>query len=215
MQKIVKRLRELLEEGNRLKRKWRSSSVTVPGPEDQPPLMFPRRMQRWAMDCSAVLHCSQLTQASAYFRDPVAGWRDRGLLETRLAALESAIAQIEGGFVGKIRHLLHADIFDSMIEQAVALLAEGHIIPAAVLGRVVIERWLRDQAEEAGIAEYDTAKASKLNDGLKKAGSYSVAKWRQLQAHLDVGNAAAHGKADEFSADNIRQMLEYARANCL
>jgi uncharacterized ferredoxin-like protein len=86
-------------------------------------------------------------------------------------------------------------------------------VPAAVLGRIVIERWLRDQAEAAGIPEFDTAKA--LNDDLKKAGQYSGPKCKQVQAHLAVGNSAAHGKTDEFSENDVRVMLEYARANCL
>ena len=215
MRRIMKRLRDLLEAGIGLRGECPGFSVTIPGPEDQPGLTFQRRAQKWAMDCSAVLRFCQLTQSAACFGDPATGYGNISIFDTRLAVLESAISQIQGGFVGNIRHLLHADIFDSMIGQAAALLTQGHKVPAAVLGRIVIERWLRDRAEAVAIPAYDTAKPSKLNDDLKKSGEYSAPKWRQLQAYLDVGNAAAHGKPDEFSEDDVRQLLEYARMNCL
>lgn len=218
MQKIVIRLRELLKSGQELKaERIAASSWSSSDSPDSPNRTYHRRVQTWVLDCRNLLNFAGLTQYAVYFADKVWGSTGQrvGVDDERLAALESAISQIEGGFVGNIRHLLHADIFDSVIEQAEELLTTGHRIPAAVLGRIVIEGWLRNKAEAAGISEHDTAKASRLNDELKTANTHSVAQWRQIQAHLDVGNAAAHGKTDEFDDDAVRRMLEYARANCL
>jgi len=219
MRRIVEQLQRLLDQGRELyAESAKSSEVTVGELMRQSGSTLQQRTQKWVLDCRSLLTYAGLGDLANYFRDILSSLKPRrlaGVTGNRLAALESAISQIEGGFVGNIRHLLHADIFDSLIEQGAALLAEGHTIPAAVLGRIVIERWLRDQAEASGLPDHETAKASKLNEDLKKAGQYSVPKWRQIQAHLDVGNSAAHGKTEEFSADDVRQLLEHARANCL
>jgi len=102
----------------------------------------------------------------------------------------------------------------SLLEQADQLLAAGQRVPAAVIVRIVLERWIRDEAEKNGIANADSEKASSLNDSLKRVGVFSIPKWRQVQTCLDIGNAAAHGKDDQFSADDIRRALEFVRAAC-
>jgi hypothetical protein len=219
MQQIVQQLRRLADEGYELRKEVRGvfslTAHTKPAARDNTAF----KVKRWVFDCHAALLFVQMMHLAKHFGgDPTSGCLSDDLLDTRLAAIESAITQIEGGWLSSIRHLLHADIFDSMVAQGIALLDAGHTIPAAVLGRIVIERWLRDQAESAGIPDYDSAKASKLNDALKGAQKYSVARWRQIQAHLDVGNAAAHGDTNDTKGvtdDNVRLLLEYARTNCL
>lgn len=217
MEKIVGRLRELLKEGRELSAESvRASFGSSEDPPDAPSRTYWERVQTWVLNGRNTLDFAGLGQYAAYFNDiELRGGFRPGASDDRIAALASAISQIEAGFIGNIRHLLHADIFDSMIEQAGALLADGHTIPAAVLGRIVVERWLRDQAEAAAIPNHDAAKAAALNDALKNAGRYSVAKWRQIQAHLDVGNSAAHGEAADVTTDTVRLLLEYARANCV
>jgi hypothetical protein len=116
---------------------------------------------------------------------------------------------LAAGFVGNLRSLVQAEILDSVVNQADVLLKAGQILPAAVLGRIVLERWLRDQANSAGISEAETERASMLNDKLKKAGKLSTPKWRQVQAGLDVGNAAAHGNVNEFSKDDVIRLLTF------
>ncbi len=128
--------------------------------------------------------------------------------------LESAKECLLEGFVGKLKYLIHGEMFDSLLEQADSLLNAGQKISPAVLGRIVIERWLRDQAEKAGISSWETDKASTLNDGLKKVGVLSTPKWRQIQSHLDIGNSAAHGKDSEFSETDVRLLIGFAKANC-
>jgi hypothetical protein len=129
--------------------------------------------------------------------------------------LESARDEIAAGFLGRIAYLAHAQLFHSVIEQAIELLRLDHLTPAAVLGRIVIERWIRDEAERNGIHEHATAKASVLNDRLKGVGKLSVPKWRLIQGYLDVGNAAAHGRIDDFTRQNVEQLLSFAQATCI
>lgn len=129
--------------------------------------------------------------------------------------LESARDALQQGFGGKIRYLLHAELFDSLLDQVGELLETGHKIPAGVLGRIVIERWLRDQAEKATITGWDTDKPSILNENLKKAGVFSVPKWRHIQSLIDVGNLAAHGKDAEYSEEDVKRMIALAQTNCV
>lgn len=129
--------------------------------------------------------------------------------------VESARDLIRNGFVGDIKHLLHAEMFETMAEQAKGLLESGHAVPAAVLGRIVLEDWLRDQAEKAGIPAPKGTKAAVVNENLKKASIFSVPKWRQVQVYLDIGNAAAHGDEKGFTQADVEKLLEFIEANCI
>lgn len=122
---------------------------------------------------------------------------------------------VSEGFIGNIKILLHAEMFGSLLEQARALLETGHEIAAAVLGRIIIEDWLGDEAERMGIDIADHPKASVLNDRLRKDGIFSVPRWRQIQGLLDVGNAAAHGKVESFTGTDVARILEFVEENCL
>jgi hypothetical protein len=132
-----------------------------------------------------------------------------------IGVLQSAQDELSRGFFGKIKYLLHADFFDSVVDQAKELLRTGHRIPSAVLSRVIIEQWLRDIAEKESISAFDTEKLSNLNNSLKKSGTFSTPKWRQVQSFLDVGNSAAHGKDDEFEDDDIQRMIDFIKTNCM
>lgn len=128
--------------------------------------------------------------------------------------IESAKECIEHGVTTKLKHILHAEMFDSMVAQAKGLLDTGHKVPAAVLLRIVLEGWLRDQGDKAGLVNWKTAKVSVVNEGLRTAGVFSTPKWRQIQSLLDVGNAAAHGSISEFTEGDVKRMFEFAEANC-
>lgn len=107
---------------------------------------------------------------------------------------------------------MQAEILDSVVDQAELLFSSGHVLPAAVLGRIVLERWLRELATKQNIPDADTAKATVLNDKLKQASAFSTPKWRQIQTYIDVGNSAAHGKVGEFSDDDVSRLLVFVRS---
>jgi hypothetical protein len=56
---------------------------------------------------------------------------------------------------------------------------------------------------------------AKLNDAITAAGKFTQPKWRLIQSHFDVGNAVAHGKDDQFTAEDVTRMLDFIEANCL
>jgi hypothetical protein len=171
---------------------------------------------RWLRSCDDVLSYAGLGDyLEQVARIRVGGTPGAPEIAEITGVLESARDALQQGFVGKIRYLLHAELFNSVLDQAGGLLETGHKIPAAVLGRIVIEGWLRDQAEKAGIAGWEAEKASSLNEELKKAGVFPVPKWRHIQSLIDVGNSAAHGKDAEFSEEDVKRMIAFAQTNCV
>jgi len=122
-----------------------------------------------------------------------------------VGVLQGALDDLEHGFLTGQEFLVASDVFDSVLEQAKHLADTGYKDPAAVLARVVLEDALKRIARAEGID--DTQKASQLNDELKKASRYPQPQWRLIQAWLDVGNAAAHGKFDEYTADDVKNAI--------
>jgi hypothetical protein len=178
---------------------------------------FARRYRRWQKSTIEIMEYASLPQHASEARKILheKHWSDYSKVTDVAGLIESARDLVANGFVGQMKFLLHAEVFATMIEQAKALLDAGHLIPSAVLGRIVMENWLKDQAERAGIEVPESAKASGINDSLKKAEVFSVPKWRQVQAYLDVGNAAAHGQAESFSREDVARLLDFAEVNCV
>ena len=212
MSKVLEKLESLIADGSALIGEWRSEhSGSDPGRE-----VRARKTQRWTSSCEHFFEYMGMPSFKKRFQDVLGGKSYAAYTFSQLVGiLESAKDEISSGLLGNIRHLLHADMFASIVEQASELLEKGHLTPAAVLGRIVIERWLRDLGEKSGVADYGTIKAATLNERLKGAGIFSTAKWGLVQGFLGIGNAAAHGKEDQFSRKDVEQMLEFARANCL
>ncbi len=210
MKKIIDLLNTLIEQFFFLKTLNDKSPSDVDSRKD-----FDRNYKRWLLNVERALEFADLKTHMEEFRKARGVEAEAYFLPQITGVLESARDLLEKGFVGKLRHLLHAEMFDTLTAQAKELLNSGHRIPAAVLARIVIERWIRDQADRAGIAEYDSAKASTLNEKLKTNGVFPQPKWRLIQSHLDIGNAAAHGQDSEFTDDDVNRMIEFAEANCV
>ncbi len=98
------------------------------------------------------------------------------------------------------------EVFDSILEQAKYLVQNSYKDPAAVLARVVLEDALKRIARVVGVDE--NQKASFINDELKKKGRFSQPQWRFIQGWLDIGNAAAHGKFDQYTQDDVVKMID-------
>lgn len=120
--------------------------------------------------------------------------------------LRGALSDLEGGFLIGQEFLVAGEVFDSVLEEAKHLNEKDHKDASAVLGRVVIEDALRRIARQEKMD--DTQKPSKMNDDLLKANKYVKSQWRFIQAWLDIGNSAAHGKFNEYDSEKVKSMLE-------
>lgn len=200
--KAAERLRLLITEGGTVAALERPSSV---GPyiQDHVPL------HSWLVRVENIVSATFGNDGPHYqrLREVIEGHVSRSYeVNTIVGILTGALDDLEGGFLVGQEHLIAGEIFDSVLEQARALVRAGYKDPGAVLARVVLEDTLRRIAREAKLP--DDGKASVVNDSLRDAGHYPKPQWRLVQVWLDVGNSAAHGKFDEYTVEQVRDMLD-------
>lgn len=162
--------------------------------------------KQWQLSCLNLLRLV-FSEQSAFYKEFDKAER----VGMELAALKAALDEIKAGFTVGLKGLIAADFFSTVLDQAEYLLDEKHKDPAAVLARVALEQTLRELTKREGLASADSDKAATLNEKLRKAGVYSKAIWRQVQAWLDIGNFAAHGKFDNYDGDQVGRMISGMR----
>jgi hypothetical protein len=126
-----------------------------------------------------------------------------------IGLLRGSHGDLIGGFLARQEFLFAGEVFDSVLSEAGHLVGTSHKDAAAVLGRLVLEDAVKRLARLHSI---EGTTASRLNDGLKAAGVYGQPQWRQVQAWLDIGNAAAHGEFDQYNSDQVRALLNGVEA---
>jgi len=119
--------------------------------------------------------------------------------------LIGALDDLENGFLIGQEFIIAAEVFDAVLEQAKHLNQAGYKDPAAVLARVVLEDSLKRLAREESLD--DSLNAARINDELRKTGKYAQPQWRLVQSWLDIGNAAAHGRFDEYSREDVERLI--------
>ena len=125
------------------------------------------------------------------------------LVELR-AVFEAAKEDYDGGYLNSVRNLVQAEVFDSELDQARALLNGGYSSPAAVVAGVVLETALRQLCIDRQIP---IGKLDKMNADLAKAGVYNLLKQKQITALADIRNNAAHGHPEQFTDRDVATMI--------
>ncbi|BAY49771.1 hypothetical protein SAMD00079811_74000 [Scytonema sp. HK-05] len=116
----------------------------------------------------------------------------------------AAKEDFEGGYLSSMRTLVQAEVFDSELEQANELLSSGYSTAAAVIAGVVLETALRELCDKERISH---GKLDKMNADLTKAGVYNKLVQKQITALADIRNSAAHGKPNEFTEQDVSNMI--------
>jgi hypothetical protein len=114
---------------------------------------------------------------------------------------------VGAGYLQSVVELVHASVFADFLEMAQHLHAAGYKDPAAVICGSTLESHLRELCHKHAIPVADAngkpKKADLLNAELAKAGAYSVLDQKNVTAWLDLRNKAAHGKYNEYTADQV------------
>lgn len=107
-----------------------------------------------------------------------------------------------------IREVLVADLFDTEIDRARALLKNKLLREAGVIAGVVLESHLQNvaRAHAVKIAKKNPA-ISDLNDPLKKCGIYDVPTWRLILRLGDIRNLCDHKKDREPTPDEVSDLI--------
>lgn len=128
-----------------------------------------------------------------------------GRLKRMRAVFLATKEDFEGGYLVSYRNLVQAEVFSSELEQAEELFRTGYSTAAAVIAGVVLETALRDLCAARGI---DPSPLNRMNDDLAKAGAYNANQKKQITAIAAIRNSAAHGKPEEFTAGQVRGMID-------
>lgn len=124
-----------------------------------------------------------------------------------IGVLQAAYDDLKLGLLQDTKALITAEVFSDFIEQAEYLLKEGYRLPAAVLVRAVLEDGLKILCKKNGISLSARPKLDWMNSELTKAGVYNKNVQKQVTALAGIGNSAAHGKLDEFTEEDVKNMI--------
>lgn len=138
--------------------------------------------------------------------------------EQILGILKGLRSDYENGMLTSLHNMLEANIISDYMNLAEQLLGEGisgqyDYVPAAVLAGAVLENGLRklcDRQQPPIPLSKENGQPKTMGgliDDLKKAGLYNELKAKQLRSWADTRNAAAHGKFDDFTRQDVEQML--------
>jgi hypothetical protein len=114
------------------------------------------------------------------------------------------------GWNRQYREILHAEVFDDILEMADHLLTEGgYVDAAAVLAGGALEGHLRSLSQKHNVP---IGKASAMNEELWKKGIYTKPTWRMVQGWYDLRSDAAHQSPGTRSAQDVTNMITGVRS---
>jgi len=146
-------------------------------------------------------------------------------LKSRVSSIKTLIGYIDGlksdyesGMLQDLTKMVEANIASDYMGQAEQLLGEGipgqyDHVPAAVLAGAVLEDALRrlcarrPQPISVNRPGGQPKTMGTLIDELKNASAFHELKAKQLRAWADIRNAAAHGRFDDFTRQDVERMI--------
>ncbi|WP_017453348.1 DUF4145 domain-containing protein [Herbaspirillum rubrisubalbicans] len=130
------------------------------------------------------------------------------ILKRLRSVLKAAKSDFEGGYLLEVRVLVQAELFSDELDMAQELLASGYHAAAAVGARIVLESAIKELCNRESIP---LQKLDKMNADLVKAGRYTTVQQKMVTALAAIGNSAAHGKTEEYSSDQVADMIKGVR----
>jgi hypothetical protein len=122
--------------------------------------------------------------------------------------LESAIVKFESTLLD-IHHLLHADLLDSEIEEALILLKNGYNRASGAIAGVVLESHLSQVCQNhSEVIKKKNPSISDYNDQLKNSDVYDIANWRYIQHLADIRNMCDHKKTKDPTTEEIEELIK-------
>lgn len=134
--------------------------------------------------------------------------------ERGLAILQAIRSEIAGGWLFTVKGLVAAELFSDFLDMAEHLLEQGFKDAAAVMIGSVLEEHLRQLCHRHSVDLADekdgrlvSRKADRLNAELAKKSVYTSIDQKQVTAWLGLRNDAAHGKYEQYTAEQVKQLL--------
>ncbi len=124
--------------------------------------------------------------------------------------LQALKTEYEKGYLQTVQEIIHGNTFASFLDMAIYLRDQGYKDAAAVIAGSVLEQHLRELCNKNGIPTIDNGrprKAETLNQELHKNDIYNLLEQKQVTTWLDLRNNAAHGKYDQYGAQQVQHLI--------
>ncbi len=134
-------------------------------------------------------------------------------VQSTLATLKGVRDNYVNGFYISLDNQIIANVSADYMEQAEALLDAGYFVPAAVLCGAVLENRLRSYCEnldpptETVKPNGESKTLGALISELDRIKAFDKQTRKMLRAWADIRNAAAHGRGDDFTREQVELML--------
>ena len=134
-------------------------------------------------------------------------------IRTKVGTLKGIKDVIEADLLISVEELIHAEFFDDLLSQAEYLVTQSYFIAAGVLGRCVLEEFLRKWCDKAKcqIAKPEGKRTIEDHKAALYAGQHlDKIQMKSIEVMAAVGNDCAHntGKATK---DQVEKMLRDVR----
>lgn len=151
------------------------------------------------------LFCSDEKQTHSFEGKPT-------ILRRLNSVLKATLDDVNTGLLISFKTIIQSEVFDSELDQAKHFLDSGYLVAAAVTAGVVLETSIKELCKNNGIDIYlpESTKPKKLdvlNATLKNAEVYNILQQKKITALADVRNNAAHGNVDQFSKEDVIDMI--------
>jgi len=132
-----------------------------------------------------------------------------------IGVVKALLADLKAGYIQSLVEIVHGETFGDFLEMAQHLHDSKYKDAAAVIAGSTLEAHLRELCQKAGISiepqKADRAvtpkKADHLNSELVAGGAYSKLDQKNVTAWLDLRNKAAHGKYNEYTAEQVGLLI--------
>lgn len=139
-------------------------------------------------------------------------------IERLIGKLRAAQLDLKDGLLS-LEHQIQAKISIDLMQQAEELLSEGKSgnldhVPGAVLAGAVLEHFLRtlcirqSPPISLNLDNGNLKTLATLVNNLEKIGLYNAVEKKQLKVWVEIRNAAAHGQFDQFTHEQVKNMIE-------
>jgi HEPN domain-containing protein len=156
---------------------------------------------------------SIVNENSVYYQNFVNTVRKPELYDivSGIGVLRALKEDLEKGFLTSVKDLVIAEVFTDFLDMAEHLLENGYKDAAAFLIGAVLENALRKIAERHNVTVKNNDDINSLNTKLADQGVYNRIIQQQIQTWKRIRDAAAHGRFNEYNADQVKLMLEGVR----
>jgi len=165
---------------------------------------------RWSSRCAhlAVLLDRHARPWADVLNAEITGSQDMRRL---IGVLEAIKIQVDAGLLVSLQDLIAADMFDDLLEQAEYLHGAGFLLAAGVLGRAVLEEYLRNWCvREACSPTKPRPTINDYNMALYEKRHLDKIAMKQLDGLAAIGNDAAHNKPG-LTTDDVARLLRDVR----